>query len=89
VSYGITQCYLPPGRGRGAPQDYFQGRAIGGGRGQWLGRDHGECGARAYNGGLGAPSGVQGQSPWSGSQGGSASLKLKAFWSFDIQLSRH
>ena len=27
---------------------------IGGGRGQWLGGHHGECGARAYNGGLGA-----------------------------------
>ena len=24
-----------------------------GGRGQWLGGQHGECGARAYNGGLG------------------------------------
>jgi len=27
---------------------------IGGGRGQWLGGHHGECGARVYNGGLGA-----------------------------------
>ena len=27
---------------------------IGGGRCQWLGGHHGECGARAYNGGLGA-----------------------------------
>ena len=27
---------------------------IGGGRGQWLGGHHGECGARAYDGGLGA-----------------------------------
>ena len=27
---------------------------IGGGRGQWLGGHHGERGARAYNGGLGA-----------------------------------
>ena len=26
---------------------------IGGGRDQWLGGHHGECGARAYNGGLG------------------------------------
>ena len=25
---------------------------IGGGSGQWLGGHHGECGARAYNGGL-------------------------------------
>ena len=30
--------------------------------------------------------GVQGQSPWSG--GGEASLKLKAFWSLDVQRSR-
>ena len=29
---------------------------IGGGRGQWLGRHHGESGAGAYNGGLGAGS---------------------------------
>ena len=29
-------------------------RLIGGGKGQWLGGHHGECGARAYNGGLGA-----------------------------------
>jgi len=27
---------------------------IGGGRGQWLGGHHGECRARAYNGGVGA-----------------------------------
>ena len=29
--------------------------------------------------GIGAPSGVQGQSSWSGGAGGEASLKLKAF----------
>jgi len=41
---------------------------------------HGQRGARAYNGGLGrTPSGVQGQSPWSGGQEGEALLKLKAF----------
>ena len=36
---------------------------IGGGRGQWLGGHHGECGARAYNGGLGAepPAGSRGR----------------------------
>ena len=36
---------------------------IGGGRGQWLGGHHGECGARAYNEGLGAepPAGFSGQ----------------------------
>ena len=38
---------------------------IGGGRGQWLG---GGTIASAESGGR-APSGVQGQSPWSGSQG--------------------
>ena len=37
----------------GAPTGFFQGRAIGGGRGQWFGGHHGECGAPAYNGGLG------------------------------------
>jgi len=38
---------------------------ISGGRGQWLGGHHGECGARAYNGGLGAepPSGSRGRAP--------------------------
>ena len=36
-----------------------------------------------------APSGVQGQSPWSGGQdGGEAPLKLKAFWPLDVQRSR-
>jgi len=40
---------------------------------------HGERGARAYKGAWGgAPSGVQGQSPWSGGQGGTP-LKLKGF----------
>ena len=38
-----------------APTGFFQGRAIGGGRGQWFGGHHGECGAPAYNGGLGRP----------------------------------
>ena len=52
---------------------------IGGGRGQWLGGYHGECGARAYNGGLGAEPLVRGAKP---------SLKLKAFWSLDVQQSR-
>ena len=40
---------------------------------------HGERGARAYNGGLGAdraPSGVQGQSPWSGVRGAESILAL-------------
>jgi len=54
---------------------------IGGGRGQWLEGHHGECGARAYNGGLGAEPLVKGK-------GGKAPLKLKAFWSMDVQRSR-
>ena len=39
-----------------------------------VGGHHGECGARVYNEGLGgrAPSGLQGQSPWSGGQGAEA-----------------
>ena len=32
--------------------------------------------------------GVQGQSPWSGGQEGEAPLKLKAFWSLNVQRSR-
>jgi len=37
--------------------------SIGGGRGQWFGGHHGECGARACNGGLGAepPAGSRGR----------------------------
>ena len=60
---------------------------IGGGRGQWLGGHHGECGARAYNGGLGAdpPAGPRGRAPGQGVRGGEAPLKLKAFWSLDVQ----
>ena len=43
--------------------------------------DIASAGARAYNGGLGAepPAGVQGQSSWSGGQGGEAPLKLTPF----------
>jgi len=42
---------------------------IGSGRGQWLGGGHhGECGARAYNRGLGAepPAGSRGRAPGQG-----------------------
>ena len=53
---------------------------IGGGRGQWLGGHHGECGARAFNGDLRAEPLVKGS-------GGEAPLKLKAFWSLDVQRS--
>ena len=40
----------------------------------WRAQELRAMSARAYNGGLGAqaPSGVQGQSPWSGGQGGEA-----------------
>ena len=50
-------------------------------KGSLVGRHHGECGARAYNGGLGAEPLVSGS-------GGEAPLKLKAFWSLDVQRSR-
>jgi len=42
-----------------------------------VGGHHGECGARTYNGGLGAepPAGSRGKAP----------LKLRAFWSLDVQ----
>ena len=52
-----------------------------------VGGHHGECGAGAYNGGLGAepPAGSRGIDP---GQGGKASLKLKAFLSLDVQRSR-
>jgi len=70
---------------QGRPQDFFQG-VIGGGRGQWLG-DHGECGARTYNGGIGSepPAGSRGRAP---GQGDEAHLQLKAFWSLDVQRSQ-
>ena len=47
----------------------------------WLGGPiMASAGARAYMGSGGiAPSGVQGQSPWSGGQGGEAPLKLTTF----------
>ena len=50
---------------------FFQGRAIGGGKGQWLEGHRGECGARAYNGGLGAepPAVSRGRSPGQGVRG--------------------
>ena len=43
----------------------FSWTVIGGGRGQWLREHHGECGAQAYNGGLGAepPAGSRGRAP--------------------------
>ena len=49
----------------------------GGGRGQWLG---GTIANEEHE----PITGVWGQSPWSGGQGGEAALKLKAFWSLDV-----
>jgi len=54
---------------------------IGGGRGRWLG---GTMASAEHE----PIMGVQGQSPWSGGQGGKAPLKLKAFWSLDVKRSR-
>jgi len=62
---------------RGAHRIFSRG-VIGGGMGQWLG---GTMASAAHE----PISGVWGQSPWSG---GEAPLKLKAFWSLDVQRSR-
>jgi len=72
---------------QGRPQDFFQGRAIGGGRDQWLGGTMASAGSQAYNGDLGAepPAGSRGKAP---GQEGEATLKLKAFQSLDDQRSR-
>jgi len=55
----------------GTPTGLFSRGVIGGGRGQWLGGHHGECGARAYNGGLGAepPAGSRSRAPGQGVRG--------------------
>jgi len=57
--------------GQGRPEDFFQW-VIGGGRRQWLG---GTMASAEHE----PITGVWGQSPWSGGQGGEAPLKLKAF----------
>jgi len=51
-----------------------------------FGGKHGERGARAYNGGLGAvpPAGSRGRAP-GGGQGVEAPLKLKSFYVLDMQ----
>ena len=61
-------------------------------KGSVVGGHHGECGTGAYNGGLEAEplAGPRGKAPGqrvTGS-GGEAPLKLKAFWSLDVQRSR-
>ena len=67
-------------KSRGAHRIFFQG-----GHRRWkgsvVGWHHGECGARAYNGGPGAE-------PLVRASGGRSPLKLKAFWSLDVQRSR-
>jgi len=72
----------------GAPTGFFQGRAIGGGRGQWLG---GTMASAEHE----PITGVWGQSLQQGpgeeplvSGWGEAPLKLKAFWSLDVQRNR-
>ena len=57
-------------------------------KGSVVGGHHGEWGSGAR-----APSGdnwTRGRAPgpWSGGEGGEAPLKLKAFWSLDVQRSR-
>jgi len=64
---------------RGAHRIFFQG-VIDGGRGQWLG---GTMASAEHE----PITVVWGQSPWSGGQRGEAPLKLKAFWSLDVQRS--
>jgi len=58
-------------------------------KGSMIGGHHGEFGARAYNGGLGAepPAGSRGRARGQGVRVRSP-LKLKAFWSLDVQQSR-
>jgi len=70
---------------QGRAQDFFQGRAIGGGRGQWLG---GTMASAEHE----RITGVWGQSPQRGPGAeplvrghvGEAPLKQKAFWSLDV-----
>jgi len=73
---------------QGRPQDFLQGghkRR----KGSVVGGYHGECGAQAYNGDLGAEpaAGSRGRARGQGVRGQSP-LKLKAFWSLDVQRSR-
>ena len=64
-------------------------RATDGGRGQWLGGHHGECGARAYNGGLGAEPPVEsrGRAPGQGVSGAKPP-EAESIWLLDVQWSR-
>jgi len=74
---------------QGRTQDFFQGRAIGGGRDHWLGGTIASAEYELTTGVWGqSPQRGPGQSPWSGSQGSEDPLKLKTFWSLDVQRSR-
>jgi len=88
VSHPLHTCFSHMHR----PSYYIKEHcnSIGGGRGQWLEGAPWMCVARAYNGGLGAdpPAGSsRSRVPGQGS-GGEAPLKLKTFWSLDVQRSR-
>jgi len=72
-------------------QDFCKGGAAAGHRwrkGSVVWGHHGECGAQAYKGDLGAelPAGSRGRAVRE--SGGEAPLKLKAFCSLDVQRSR-
>jgi len=70
-------CVCPPARGA---HRIFSRGVIGGGRGQWLEGTMASAEHEPITGVWGrAPSRVQGQSPWSGGQGGRSPLKPKAF----------
>jgi len=72
---------------RGAHRIFFPGDGHRRRKGSVIGGHHGECGARAYNGGLGAepPAGSKDRAH---GQRKRNPLKLKAFWSLDIKRSR-
>jgi len=65
----------------GALTGFFPGESHRRQKGSVVGGAHGECGARAYNVGPGAEPLVRGS-------GGRSPLKLKAFWSLDVQWGR-
>jgi len=95
----LVQHHIPwPGRGSCMPycEIYFTTLLRHNSSTPWSGRGESETAegimasavARAYNGGLEAepPSGVQGQSPWSGDQGAKPhwSWKLFGFWTSNV-----
>jgi len=84
VNVNNSNCYSLPKFIKTVLSQLVQGRPQEGVSG-W--GDHGECGARTYNGGLGSepPAGSRGRVP---GQGGEAPQQLKAFWSLDVQRSQ-